>query len=54
MNKVEIEVRTPLSSRQKYYYDMLKRRVTSAAELLVFSDSERIGKRQELKTLKGP
>ena len=34
MNKVEIEVRTPLSSRQKYYYDMLKRRVTSAAELL--------------------
>ena len=26
---------TPLSSCQKYYYDMLKRRVTSAAELLV-------------------
>ncbi|EKX51349.1 hypothetical protein GUITHDRAFT_44788, partial [Guillardia theta CCMP2712] len=34
VHKVEIEVRTPLSSRQKYYYDMLKRRVTSTAELL--------------------
>ena len=33
VHKVEIEVRSPLSSRQKYYYDMLKRRVTSAAEL---------------------
>jgi DNA helicase INO80 len=27
--KVEIEMRTPLSIRQKYYYEVLKKRVTS-------------------------
>lgn len=31
---METEVRTPLSKRQRYYYSMLRRRVTSASELL--------------------
>jgi hypothetical protein len=34
VQKVEIEMRTPLSKRQKYYYEVLKKRVTSTAELL--------------------
>ena len=34
VQKVEIEMRTPLSTRQKYYYEVLKKRVTSTAELL--------------------
>jgi DNA helicase INO80 len=34
VQKVEVEMRTPLSKRQKYYYEVLKKRVTSTAELL--------------------
>jgi DNA helicase INO80 len=34
VQKVEVEMRTPLSNRQKYYYEVLKKRVTSTAELL--------------------